>query len=73
MAPVVCDHFIRMSCARITIYFCSDRKVRDKALDSLTQFLRSRNDLTLIDLLKLWKGLFFCKKGLNHSDKPQKI
>ncbi|KAI2791260.1 hypothetical protein POX_c04117 [Penicillium oxalicum] len=45
----------------------SDRKVRDKALDSLTLFLRSRNDLTLIDLVKLWKGLFFC---FYHSDRP---
>ena len=40
--------------------FYSDRKVRDKALDSLTTFVRSRTDLTLVDLLKLWKGLFFC-------------
>ncbi|EYE95307.1 ribosomal RNA processing 1 family protein [Aspergillus ruber CBS 135680] len=45
----------------------SDRKVRDKALDSLTLFLRSRTDLSLIDLLKLWKGLFFC---FYHSDRP---
>ncbi|CAG8030675.1 unnamed protein product [Penicillium olsonii] len=45
----------------------SDRKVRDKALDSLTQFVRSRNDLTLVDLLKLWKGLFYC---FYHSDRP---
>lgn len=37
-----------------------DRKARDKALESLTLFLRSRTDLTLLDLLKLWKGLFFC-------------
>ncbi|CAG8231193.1 unnamed protein product [Penicillium salamii] len=45
----------------------SDRKVRDKALDSLTQFVRSRNDLSLVDLLKLWKGLFYC---FYHSDRP---
>ncbi|KAJ5902158.1 hypothetical protein N7495_002686 [Penicillium taxi] len=45
----------------------SDRKIRDKALESLTLFLRSRNDLTLIELLKLWKGLFFC---FYHSDRP---
>ncbi|ODM21981.1 hypothetical protein SI65_02825 [Aspergillus cristatus] len=45
----------------------SDRKTRDKALDSLTLFLRSRTDLSLIDLLKLWKGLFFC---FYHSDRP---
>ncbi|KAJ5204364.1 uncharacterized protein N7498_005243 [Penicillium cinerascens] len=45
----------------------SDRKVRDKAVESLTLFLRSRNDLTLVELLKLWKGLFFC---FYHSDRP---
>ncbi|KAJ5793967.1 Ribosomal RNA processing protein [Penicillium paradoxum] len=45
----------------------SDRKVRDKAVDSLTQFVRSRTDLTLVDLLKLWKGLFYC---FYHSDRP---
>ncbi|KAJ5852292.1 Ribosomal RNA processing protein [Penicillium soppii] len=45
----------------------SDRKVRDKALESLTKFVQSRNDLTLVDLLKLWKGLFFC---FYHSDRP---
>ncbi|KAJ5578070.1 uncharacterized protein N7459_007034 [Penicillium hispanicum] len=45
----------------------SDRKIRDKALESLTLFLRSRNDLSLLDMLKLWKGLFFC---FYHSDRP---
>lgn len=38
----------------------ADRKTRDKALDSLTLFLRSKTNLSLVDLLKLWKGLFFC-------------
>lgn len=45
----------------------SDKKLRDKATDSLVQFLRSRTDLSLIELLKLWKGLFFC---FYHSDRP---
>ncbi|KAE8364243.1 nucleolar protein,Nop52-domain-containing protein [Aspergillus caelatus] len=45
----------------------SDKKIRDKATDSLTLFLRSRTDLSLIELLKLWKGLFFC---FYHSDRP---
>ncbi|EAW07736.1 putative ribosomal RNA processing protein [Aspergillus clavatus NRRL 1] len=45
----------------------SDRRTRDKATESLTLFLRSRTDLTLLDLLKLWKGLFFC---FYHSDRP---
>jgi len=41
-------------------YSSLDRKVRDKAVESLTLFLRSRTDLSVLDLLKLWKGLFFC-------------
>ncbi|KAJ6013804.1 hypothetical protein N7540_008395 [Penicillium herquei] len=45
----------------------SDRKIRDKALESLTSFLRARNDLKLLDMVKLWKGLFFC---VFHSDRP---
>ncbi|KAL4937027.1 nucleolar protein,Nop52-domain-containing protein [Aspergillus oleicola] len=45
----------------------SDKKIRDKATDSLALFLRSKTDLSLLDLLKLWKGLFFC---FYHSDRP---
>ncbi|GKZ18205.1 hypothetical protein AbraIFM66951_000378 [Aspergillus brasiliensis] len=45
----------------------SDKKIRDKATDSLSLFLRSKTDLSLLDLLKLWKGLFFC---FYHSDRP---
>ncbi|PYH99375.1 putative ribosomal RNA processing protein [Aspergillus ellipticus CBS 707.79] len=45
----------------------SDKKIRDKATESLTLFLRQKTDLTLIELLKLWKGLFFC---FYHSDRP---
>jgi ribosomal RNA-processing protein 1 len=37
-----------------------DKKIRDKATDSLALFLRSKTDLSLLELLKLWKGLFFC-------------
>ncbi|KAK2841614.1 hypothetical protein FQN49_006083 [Arthroderma sp. PD_2] len=45
----------------------SEKKTRDKAVESLTAFLRSKRDLKLFDLLKVWKGLFFC---FYHSDKP---
>ncbi|KAL3480137.1 nucleolar protein,Nop52-domain-containing protein [Aspergillus californicus] len=45
----------------------SDKKIRDKATESLALFLRSRTDLSLLELLKLWKGLFFC---FYHSDRP---
>jgi len=45
----------------------SDRRTRDKALESLTLFLRARRDLSILELLKVWKGLFFC---FYHSDRP---
>ncbi|KAH8697350.1 nucleolar protein,Nop52-domain-containing protein [Talaromyces proteolyticus] len=45
----------------------SERKTRDKALESLSLFLRARRDLSLLELLKIWKGLFFC---FYHSDRP---
>ncbi|KAL2818266.1 nucleolar protein,Nop52-domain-containing protein [Aspergillus granulosus] len=45
----------------------SEKKIRDKATDSLALFLRSKTDLSLLELLKLWKGLFFC---FYHSDRP---
>ncbi|KAL4872778.1 nucleolar protein,Nop52-domain-containing protein [Aspergillus spectabilis] len=45
----------------------SDKKIRDKATESLALFLRSKTDLSLLELLKLWKGLFFC---FYHSDRP---
>ncbi|RAH48209.1 ribosomal RNA processing 1 family protein [Aspergillus brunneoviolaceus CBS 621.78] len=45
----------------------SDKKLRDKATNSLTLFLRAKTDLSNLDLLKLWKGLFFC---FYHSDRP---
>ncbi|KAF2667645.1 hypothetical protein BT63DRAFT_415187 [Microthyrium microscopicum] len=38
----------------------SDRKVRDKALESLRSYLRQKSDLNQLELLKLWKGLFYC-------------
>ncbi|PGH11093.1 hypothetical protein AJ80_07281 [Polytolypa hystricis UAMH7299] len=45
----------------------SDRKTREKALDSLTLFIQSRRDLDIAELLKIWKGLFFC---FYHTDRP---
>jgi ribosomal RNA-processing protein 1 len=45
-----------------------DRRIRDKALDSLRSYLRQRTNLTELELLKLWKGLFFC---MWMSDKPR--
>ncbi|CAL8583270.1 hypothetical protein XPA_008899 [Xanthoria parietina] len=39
----------------------SDRKTREDALESLRTYLLYNRHLTEIELLKLWRGLFFCK------------
>jgi ribosomal RNA-processing protein 1 len=44
-----------------------DRPTRDKALESLKTFLSGRRELPALELLKLWKGLFYC---LWMSDRP---
>ncbi|KAH7028336.1 hypothetical protein B0J12DRAFT_351232 [Macrophomina phaseolina] len=44
------------------------KRIRDKALDSLKRYLDGRTGLSEIELLKLWKGLFFC---MWQSDKPR--
>ncbi|KAF2145713.1 uncharacterized protein K452DRAFT_243988 [Aplosporella prunicola CBS 121167] len=46
----------------------NDKRIRDKALDSLKTYLGGRTGLDELELLKLWKGLFFC---MWHSDKPR--
>ena len=45
-----------------------DRPTRDKALESLRTFLSGRRDLPPLELLKLWKGLFYC---MWMSDRPR--
>ncbi|KAL1607756.1 hypothetical protein SLS60_002692 [Paraconiothyrium brasiliense] len=45
----------------------SDKRTRDSALSSLRAFLSSRSEISELDLLKLWKGLFYC---LWMQDKP---
>jgi Nucleolar protein,Nop52 len=37
----------------------SDPKVRDKAFDSLRRYLISGRSFTELELLKLWKGLYY--------------
>lgn len=44
----------------------NDVKVRDKALLALTKWLASREEVSELDLLKLWKGMFF---AMWHADK----
>ena len=38
-----------------------DRKIREDALESIRTYLLYKRDLSELDLLKLWRGLFFCK------------
>jgi ribosomal RNA-processing protein 1 len=38
----------------------ADKKTRDQALTSLRTFLSGRSEISELDLLKLWKGLFYC-------------
>lgn len=45
-----------------------DRPTRDKAVQSLRTFLSGRRDLPPLELLKLWKGLFYC---MWMSDRPR--
>lgn len=67
-------HTLR-SCLEITIWMsspfvkklvASDRKSRDAAVASLTNFLSSSRQFDDIELLKLWKALFYC---FWHSDR----
>ncbi|CAF9939378.1 MAG: hypothetical protein ALECFALPRED_008084 [Alectoria fallacina] len=45
----------------------NDRPTREKALSSLQTYLCSGRTFTTIELLKIWKGLFFC---IFHTDRP---
>ncbi|KAF3904358.1 hypothetical protein AA313_de0207616 [Arthrobotrys entomopaga] len=45
----------------------NDRPTRDKAVESLKSYLSSSRTFTQSDLLKLWKGLFYC---MWLSDRP---
>lgn len=51
----------------LLIYELADRPTRDKALESLRTYLSGRRDLPPLELLKLWKGLFYC---MWMSDRP---
>ncbi|KZF26379.1 nucleolar [Xylona heveae TC161] len=46
----------------------NDRPTRDKAVASLRTYLSGRKSFEEIELLKLWKGLFFC---MWMSDRPR--
>lgn len=51
-----------------TTHISPDRQTRDKALQSLRTFLSGRRELPTLELLKLWKGLFYC---MWMSDRPR--
>ncbi|KAL8666519.1 MAG: hypothetical protein Q9202_001317 [Teloschistes flavicans] len=48
----------------------SDRQTRESALESLRQFVTTHRTLTDLDLLKLWRGLFFCLWHTPHIPSP---
>ncbi|KAF9090573.1 hypothetical protein BGX23_005906 [Mortierella sp. AD031] len=45
----------------------NDKKTRDKAVKALGKWISTKKDFTHIELMKLWKGLFYC---VWMSDKP---
>jgi len=38
-----------------------DKKTRDKAVKALGRWISSKKDFSHLELMKLWKGLFYCK------------
>ena len=38
-----------------------DKKTRDKAVKVLERWLSSKQDISELDLKKIWKALFYCK------------
>ncbi|KAF9439016.1 hypothetical protein BGZ76_001468 [Entomortierella beljakovae] len=45
----------------------NDKKTRDKAVKALGKWISKKDDFTHLELMKLWKGLFYC---VWMSDKP---
>ncbi|KAF8940611.1 nucleolar protein,Nop52-domain-containing protein [Dissophora ornata] len=45
----------------------NDKKTRDKAVKALGKWVSKKTDFTHLELMKLWKGLFYC---VWMSDKP---
>ena len=46
----------------------NDKETRDKAVKTLTRYLKSGPVLEELDLAKIWKALFYC---MWHADKPK--
>ncbi|KAI9751799.1 MAG: hypothetical protein M4579_005885 [Chaenotheca gracillima] len=51
----------------------NDRPTRDKAVDSLRTFLSGRRKLDELELLKLWKGLFYCMWMSDRAKTQQRL
>jgi hypothetical protein len=59
LRPAVCSvSYSRAQNSGLT--FATDKQVRDEALDSLRTYLGAQSEIKDLDLLKLWKGLFYC-------------
>jgi hypothetical protein len=39
-----------------------DKKTRDKAVKALGRWISNKKDFSHLELMKLWKGLFYCKQ-----------
>lgn len=51
----------------------SDKKTRDAALESLQNFLLTKKDLSLLDLKKIWKGLYFSMWYCDRSKAQERL
>jgi hypothetical protein len=45
----------------LSAYLYLDKKERDKAVESLQTWLAGQSNISDLDLLKLWKALFYCR------------
>ena len=39
----------------------NEKEVRDQGMKSLKQWLFKRKEVSEMDMMKIWKGLFYCK------------
>lgn len=51
---------LKYSAHQLTHALSLEKKTRDKAIRSLRKFLSTGSNLDEIELIKLWKGLFYC-------------
>ncbi|CAX43168.1 ribosomal RNA-processing protein, putative [Candida dubliniensis CD36] len=51
----------------------NDKPTRDSALESLQNFLGSKKDLSLLDLKKIWKGLYFSMWYCDRSKAQERL